>query len=204
MHRKMSIGDKFGRLTVIALLPNGRALCRCECGTEKEFFRVCLASGQTKSCGCLAKEKVTRICKQCGKKFIGTRRHIYCEECRIKRTKERDSAYSKKHARKYGYNAGFLLSTDTESKSEHYRGCMLFSDKPLGKNKYRGVCFIRQGYKGCVSYKGKRYYTKRYLTAEEAYKELLTLKQAIAGNTVAEYLKLCKERDERKKKHDKH
>ena len=58
------IGQKFGRLTVIARAENNkrgqtRWLCKCECGNEKIVGAYLLKSGQTKSCGCLKKEKFT-------------------------------------------------------------------------------------------------------------------------------------------------
>lgn len=54
-------GQKFGRLT--ALEPTIRRMggsvvwrCRCDCGNEAEVAYNSLVSGNTKSCGCLAKE----------------------------------------------------------------------------------------------------------------------------------------------------
>ncbi len=47
------IGKKFGRLTVIDKLPDGKVLCRCECGKETVVYKSNLTSGHTKSCGCL-------------------------------------------------------------------------------------------------------------------------------------------------------
>ena len=49
-------GQKFGRLTVLALdnCENGKArwLCKCDCGKKVSVSRNCLTSGNTKSCGC--------------------------------------------------------------------------------------------------------------------------------------------------------
>lgn len=58
------IGQKFGRLTVIARAENNkrgqtRWLCKCECGNEKIVGAYLLKSGQTKSCGCFKKEVFT-------------------------------------------------------------------------------------------------------------------------------------------------
>ncbi|KKL68305.1 hypothetical protein LCGC14_2126340 [marine sediment metagenome] len=47
------IDKRFGRLVVIAVLPNNKAACRCDCGTETVIFRNNLLSGNTRSCGCL-------------------------------------------------------------------------------------------------------------------------------------------------------
>ena len=54
------IGDTFSRLMVIEKLPRRSYtlwwLCRCTCGQEKAIRDSLLKSGQTRSCGCLAKE----------------------------------------------------------------------------------------------------------------------------------------------------
>lgn len=55
---------KYGRLMVLETyfkrLPNGKratfAMCRCECGTEKEVQMNSLKTGNTKSCGCLSRD----------------------------------------------------------------------------------------------------------------------------------------------------
>lgn len=54
--------QKFGRWTVIETISNYKngktyCLCRCECRTEKYIVRHSLLSGNSKSCGCLAKEE---------------------------------------------------------------------------------------------------------------------------------------------------
>ena len=58
-------GYKFGRLTVLRIgeprfQPNGTRrtmwVCKCECGTVKEFEGKSLRSGKTTSCGCYRKE----------------------------------------------------------------------------------------------------------------------------------------------------
>ncbi len=59
----MEIGDKFGRLTVLEVRGKKQrsdwmALCLCECGTEKFVAHGSMASGNTKSCGCLRREMV--------------------------------------------------------------------------------------------------------------------------------------------------
>lgn len=53
---KQLVGQRFGRLTVVARAPTriGRALwiCVCECGKKHEAVSHALTSGHTKSCGC--------------------------------------------------------------------------------------------------------------------------------------------------------
>ena len=49
---KIMVGAVFGRWTVKARLPNGKAVCLCSCGVEKEVFLSNVTSGKSKSCGC--------------------------------------------------------------------------------------------------------------------------------------------------------
>jgi len=56
-----SIGKKYGRLTVMELMPpnpnhNRRALCVCDCGNTTITAVNNLRSGHTQSCGCVQKE----------------------------------------------------------------------------------------------------------------------------------------------------
>lgn len=54
--------QQFERLTVIRLTEKRKGkqyvLCRCKCGTEREFDIYSLLSGHAKSCGCLKREKL--------------------------------------------------------------------------------------------------------------------------------------------------
>lgn len=55
-------GEKFGRLTVLKYIGKSKThqklwLCKCECGNEKITTTAYLSSGDTKSCGCLSKER---------------------------------------------------------------------------------------------------------------------------------------------------
>lgn len=60
---KNIIGNRFGRLTVLNLCEkrygNGSVvyLCKCDCGNKIEVPSSTLLNGNTKSCGCLSKEK---------------------------------------------------------------------------------------------------------------------------------------------------
>lgn len=58
-------GDKFSRLTTLYKIHNHKKknqywLCICECGNLKEVSTCNLKSGNTKSCGCLNKEVVSK------------------------------------------------------------------------------------------------------------------------------------------------
>lgn len=54
------IGKKFNRLTVLkkcdSINKASMFLCRCDCGNERIIAGSSLITGNTKSCGCLAKE----------------------------------------------------------------------------------------------------------------------------------------------------
>lgn len=59
---KMQLGEVYGDLTVIGLIPGGRhpkALVRCSCGGTKEIFRTSLRCGDATSCGCKRIEKIS-------------------------------------------------------------------------------------------------------------------------------------------------
>lgn len=57
----MKVGDRFGRLVVVELLPclpgkkNGRAKVKCDCGNLRVVNRSSLMVGETKACGCLVR-----------------------------------------------------------------------------------------------------------------------------------------------------
>lgn len=56
--------QKFGRLTVIKRVDQKtpiRWLCKCECGNLKEVYATHLRSGNTLSCGCLAREIAVKM-----------------------------------------------------------------------------------------------------------------------------------------------
>ena len=58
-------GNQFGRLTVVRRVENDkrgrtRWLCHCDCGNEKVIAGASLRSGDTKSCGCFQKERVSQ------------------------------------------------------------------------------------------------------------------------------------------------
>ena len=60
-------GQKFGRLTVIELLPERNKVrnsiwrCKCDCGNEKLVTTALLNNGNTKSCGCIKIENPPRL-----------------------------------------------------------------------------------------------------------------------------------------------
>ena len=69
-------GSKFGFITVIKEAPrrgkHKRALCRCECGVEREVLAFSLTGGGTTSCGCRRKEATRAAAQKMGR---ANRRH---------------------------------------------------------------------------------------------------------------------------------
>lgn len=79
MRRADLIGEKFGRLTVVELLESddrghARWRCECECGGQTICKTDVLRRGQSKSCGCLQRESVTKKNTTHGK--AGTALHV--------------------------------------------------------------------------------------------------------------------------------
>lgn len=58
------IGDRYGRLTVIAQSPSrGKGvewLCQCDCGNQTVVRSIAMVIGNTRSCGCLRVDAVVR------------------------------------------------------------------------------------------------------------------------------------------------
>lgn len=62
MRRVDFTGQRFGRLTVLSMVVRASkswANCLCDCGAEKSVVAHSLKNGVTKSCGCLASERIT-------------------------------------------------------------------------------------------------------------------------------------------------
>jgi len=58
----IEVGERFGRLTALEYLYTGKHhrrffLFQCECGKEKTIQAANVTSGNTKSCGCISREK---------------------------------------------------------------------------------------------------------------------------------------------------
>ena len=75
---KDELGNTYGYLTVIQRGENtkeGRAqwICRCKCGKEIQVLGKSLRSGNTKSCGCLQKERAIASNMKRGGDLIGKR-----------------------------------------------------------------------------------------------------------------------------------
>ncbi len=70
----INLGEKFHRLVALSAAGSVRGarmwLCRCDCGTELLVKGSSLLSGNTKSCGCYAREVTARIKYTDGKSQI--------------------------------------------------------------------------------------------------------------------------------------
>jgi hypothetical protein len=65
--RRTQVGDRYGRLVVLADAPlrlpdrMRRYLCRCECGNEVDVSGGHLRNGHTQSCGCIKREQMAAL-----------------------------------------------------------------------------------------------------------------------------------------------
>lgn len=63
IHDRITIGEKFTRLTVIEKLPYSPGsvvyfICKCDCGKIRKVSCYSLADGDSKSCGCLSRDRI--------------------------------------------------------------------------------------------------------------------------------------------------
>lgn len=78
MKRVNLVGEKFHRLTVERMIyepkKDTKAECLCDCGGKAVVTAYNLRSGNTKSCGCLAREQSARQGRRSAHKMIAARR----------------------------------------------------------------------------------------------------------------------------------
>ncbi len=81
MGRKLEVnkGDKYGKLTIIKeILPTinyvRKVLCKCDCGTIKEFGLNSIRTSHTKSCGCY-KNQINRSQAKHARSFVNNVTH---------------------------------------------------------------------------------------------------------------------------------
>ena len=93
------MNSKYGRLTIVkevekGIKPSGqkyrRMECLCDCGNTKIIQLFSLTSGNTKSCGCAQKEKVSKMFKKHGMSFSKIERihHMMKQRCYNKNNKD--------------------------------------------------------------------------------------------------------------------
>ena len=82
------VGNKYGRLTVIERAQTNKKgvywHCLCECGNEIDVLAASLRSGNTKSCGCLQKEKASQSLIDLSGKIFGTLQVLKRDETKPK------------------------------------------------------------------------------------------------------------------------
>lgn len=82
------VGKKFGRLTILSLCEGKyqtELLCKCDCGSIKQFSNHQLTSGKVKSCGCYSRDVLLR------------RNFIHGQSVRTKVTREYKAWAEMKH-----------------------------------------------------------------------------------------------------------
>ena len=68
--KKDCVGKKFNRLTILEMLnekdTQGLLLCKaqCECGNLVKISASVIWRGKTKSCGCITREKIKKVCEK--------------------------------------------------------------------------------------------------------------------------------------------
>lgn len=71
MSSKINVGEVFGRLTVVERVGSTKKFdgtvgerilrCSCSCGSVKDVRAYSLRSGNTKSCGCIRRERIINL-----------------------------------------------------------------------------------------------------------------------------------------------
>jgi len=99
----VNVGDVFGRLTVLELVPghrpsiglSPRARVVCECGEERVVDRGHLRTGHTRSCGCLNREVVAGLFRTHGHASGGalTPEYLAWENAKDRTTNPNDPAW---------------------------------------------------------------------------------------------------------------
>lgn len=122
----MKTGEKFNELTVIKLpfRTHGKlkVWCRCVCGTEKLIIHDAVASGRTKSCGCL---RLTNLRQALGNRALGTPSlHKIWSHLRQRCQNPNDAAYA-------SYGGRGITVCERWQKFENFYADM--GDRPKGK-----------------------------------------------------------------------
>lgn len=85
----VNIGDKFGKLTVLEVAGKSKKgeliyKCKCDCGNITTVKGIHLFNGNTKSCGCIKKERMKRL----QSKATNTGRFEGTKICKISHTEK--------------------------------------------------------------------------------------------------------------------
>ena len=179
-------GQRFGRLTVIKRDYTKKVkfkatfwLCKCDCGNERITSAGLLRSGQTRSCGCIKKELLSKRSKTHGKsetklyrrwnnmiercyksysrgyKHYGARGITVCDEWR------NDFEAYEKWCLENGYTEGCELSIDRINNDGNYEpsNCRLTTKTVQARNTQKLRCDNTSGYRGVSYLKKNRKYS---------------------------------------------
>jgi len=126
--------QKFGKLIVLkrSEVSTKKWLCRCQCGTEKEFYSKNLRSGDSTSCGCEKKKKLTERNLTHGQSKTGK---VSAEYQIWSQIKQRCNNPSNKFYCNYG-NRGITFCSEWESSFEQFY-------KDMGPQPFKGASIDR-------------------------------------------------------------
>lgn len=175
-------GKRFGKLVVLKELGGGRILCRCDCGTEKEFIKSNVKRGLTKSCGSCVRRHTRRdlIKNMTGKRFG---KLVVLKELGYRRVLCRCDCGNIKEINKSHLLSGDVISCGCELKKtaiksrepKLYRGTdinMLKNKKPTSRSHtgIRGVSYDkrREKYRANIGFRGQKFELGYFDTIEEA------------------------------------
>ena len=117
------IGNTYGRLTVLDIVRRKGfyLLCKCECGTVKEFQKSNVLKGVSKSCGCYHKEVITKHGME-GTRFYRIWQHM----------RDRCNNVNSSHYRYYG-GRGISVCREWEDfitfKADMYTSYLYYAEK---------------------------------------------------------------------------
>lgn len=173
---KNLIGLRFGRLTVVAQEPSklvGKSKnrvwrCLCECGNYTSVITTKLLSGNTKSCGCLGKQRRAEACFKHG--LINNRiyhiwkgmkrRTVYNSKVKFDRYKGRGICMCEEWLNDFkkfylwsisnGYEEGLTIDRINNDGDYSPTNCRWASQKTQARNKSTNVWFLLNGNKICL------------------------------------------------------
>ncbi len=187
----MKVGDKFGRWTVIGEpFAKGRyqyVQTHCECGTERSVLVYSLHSGQSLSCGCFHKERVTKHglrstplysiwsamlqrCQDLSYENYGGRGITVCDEWK-------DPKVFCRWAKSYGYKKGLSLDRVDNNGGYSPQNCHFTTPTIQSENRRKlssntsgfiGVCQRGQVWRATARKDHKQIYLGSFDTPEEA------------------------------------
>lgn len=204
MIRRDTTGQRFGHLTVLKELGNGKIFCRCDCGNEKVFNKQNVTSGKSTSCGCARKDRIKSRKNIAGQRFgrltaikpVGKKDRSILWLCRCDcgniinvSTEQLQSGVRKscgcleKESRQAVMKAKYF---------DHTNIAKIASRKPYANNKtgVRGVSMRNGRYLAQIKIKGKNIRLGSYSTLEEAAAARRQAESRYFGEILEKYIGL--------------